>query len=163
MYAGFKRIEPGMDIGVELGEEWGMAERMERGRPLRWTPGNWPGMSRLCRRPPMGLLARGRQDATPPGAAGRWMAHKPAGRPGRGRRRRWATVWQVIMPDLRSRPGGAMKRPAESCGFLACALSGLLGGVDLPPPGIGLLRDYCPRFRESRSRRLPVSLTGTPH
>ena len=26
MYAGFKRIEPGMDIGVDLGEEWGMAE-----------------------------------------------------------------------------------------------------------------------------------------
>ncbi|VVB63112.1 Uncharacterised protein [uncultured archaeon] len=24
MYAGFKRIEPGMDIGVDLGEEWGM-------------------------------------------------------------------------------------------------------------------------------------------
>ena len=23
MYAGFKRIEPGMDIGVDLGEEWG--------------------------------------------------------------------------------------------------------------------------------------------
>ena len=30
MYAGFKRIEPGMDIGVELGEEWGMAERLTR-------------------------------------------------------------------------------------------------------------------------------------
>jgi len=30
MYAGFKRIEPGMDIGVELGEEWGMAERLEK-------------------------------------------------------------------------------------------------------------------------------------
>jgi hypothetical protein len=28
MYAGFKRIEPGMDIGVDLGEEWGMAERV---------------------------------------------------------------------------------------------------------------------------------------
>ncbi len=28
MYAGFKRIEPGMDIGVELCEEWGMAERL---------------------------------------------------------------------------------------------------------------------------------------
>jgi tetratricopeptide (TPR) repeat protein len=28
MYAGFKRIEPGMDIGVDLGEEWGMAERL---------------------------------------------------------------------------------------------------------------------------------------
>jgi len=27
MYAGFKRIEPGMDIGVYLGEEWGMARR----------------------------------------------------------------------------------------------------------------------------------------
>jgi hypothetical protein len=27
MYAGFKRIEPGMDIGVDLGEEWRMAER----------------------------------------------------------------------------------------------------------------------------------------
>ena len=31
MYAGFKRIEPGMDIGVELGEEWGMAERLRKG------------------------------------------------------------------------------------------------------------------------------------
>jgi len=30
MYAGFKRIEPGMDIGVDLGEEWGMAERLGR-------------------------------------------------------------------------------------------------------------------------------------
>ena len=29
MYAGFKRIEPGMDIGVDLGEEWGMAEKVE--------------------------------------------------------------------------------------------------------------------------------------
>ena len=29
MYAGFKRIEPGMDNGVDLGEEWGMAERLE--------------------------------------------------------------------------------------------------------------------------------------
>jgi hypothetical protein len=28
MYVGFKRIEPGMDIGVELGEEWGMAEKL---------------------------------------------------------------------------------------------------------------------------------------
>ena len=26
MYAGFKRIEPGIDIGVDLGEEWEMAE-----------------------------------------------------------------------------------------------------------------------------------------
>jgi len=24
MHTGFKRIEPGMDIGVDLGEEWGM-------------------------------------------------------------------------------------------------------------------------------------------
>ncbi|MBN1236657.1 MAG: tetratricopeptide repeat protein [Methanotrichaceae archaeon] len=31
MYAGFKRIEPGMDIGVDLGEEWGMAERLNEG------------------------------------------------------------------------------------------------------------------------------------
>ena len=31
MYAGFKRIEPGMDIGVDLGEEWGMAERLGGG------------------------------------------------------------------------------------------------------------------------------------
>jgi len=28
MKAGFKRIEPGMDIGVDLGEEWVMAERL---------------------------------------------------------------------------------------------------------------------------------------
>lgn len=30
MYAGFKRIEPGMDIGLDLSEEWGMAERLAR-------------------------------------------------------------------------------------------------------------------------------------
>jgi len=30
MYAGFKRIEPGMDIRVDRGEEWGMAERLEK-------------------------------------------------------------------------------------------------------------------------------------
>ena len=30
MYAGFKLFEPGMDIGVDLGEEWGMAERPTR-------------------------------------------------------------------------------------------------------------------------------------
>ena len=28
MYAGFKRIEPGIDIRVDLGEEWEMAERL---------------------------------------------------------------------------------------------------------------------------------------
>jgi len=28
MYVGFKLIEPGMDIGVDLSEEWGMAERL---------------------------------------------------------------------------------------------------------------------------------------
>jgi hypothetical protein len=28
MNAGFKRIEPRMDIGVDLGEGWGMAERL---------------------------------------------------------------------------------------------------------------------------------------
>jgi hypothetical protein len=28
MYAGFKLFEPGMDIGIYLGEEWGMAERL---------------------------------------------------------------------------------------------------------------------------------------
>ncbi len=28
MNAGIKRIEPGMDIWVDLGEEWGMAERL---------------------------------------------------------------------------------------------------------------------------------------
>jgi len=28
MNAGFKRIETGMDIGVDLGEEWGMAETL---------------------------------------------------------------------------------------------------------------------------------------
>jgi len=27
-YAGFKRIEPGIDIGVDLGEEWEMAKRL---------------------------------------------------------------------------------------------------------------------------------------
>jgi hypothetical protein len=34
MYAGFKRIEPGMDIGVDLGEEWEMAERL-RGKEMQ--------------------------------------------------------------------------------------------------------------------------------
>jgi hypothetical protein len=29
MYAGFKQFESGMDIGVDLGEEWEMAERLE--------------------------------------------------------------------------------------------------------------------------------------
>ncbi|MCX6680255.1 MAG: hypothetical protein NTX42_07820 [Methanothrix sp.] len=28
-YVGFKRIEQGMDIGVDLGEVWGTAERCE--------------------------------------------------------------------------------------------------------------------------------------
>lgn len=30
MHAKFKQIELGMDIGVDLGEVWGMAERLER-------------------------------------------------------------------------------------------------------------------------------------
>jgi hypothetical protein len=30
MYEGFKRIEPGMDIEVDLSEEWGMAKRLEK-------------------------------------------------------------------------------------------------------------------------------------
>jgi len=30
MYAGFKRIEPGMDIGEDLAQEYEMAERVER-------------------------------------------------------------------------------------------------------------------------------------
>jgi len=30
MYAGFKQFEPGIDIEVDLGEEWGMAERLDR-------------------------------------------------------------------------------------------------------------------------------------
>jgi hypothetical protein len=29
MYAGFKRIESGIDIGVDLGEVWGMAESVK--------------------------------------------------------------------------------------------------------------------------------------
>ena len=32
MYAGFKRIEPGMDIGVDLGEEWGWRRGRQSGR-----------------------------------------------------------------------------------------------------------------------------------
>jgi hypothetical protein len=42
MSAGFKRIEPGMDIGVDLGEEWRMAERLggER-RDLSYHLPNW--------------------------------------------------------------------------------------------------------------------------
>jgi len=30
MYASFKRIEPEMDIGVDLAEEWEMAERLAK-------------------------------------------------------------------------------------------------------------------------------------
>ena len=30
LYAGFKRIEPGMDIGVDLAQEYKMAERLTR-------------------------------------------------------------------------------------------------------------------------------------
>ena len=30
MYAGFKRIELGIDIGVDLGKEWEMSERLGR-------------------------------------------------------------------------------------------------------------------------------------
>jgi len=57
------------------------------------------------------------------------------------------------------------KRPVGSCGFLARALSGLLGGIGLLPPDVRLLReDCCPRFRESRSRRLPGALIDIwPH
>jgi len=36
------------------------------------------------------------------------------------------------------------KRPAGSDGFLACAPSGLLRGIGLPPPGVVLLWDCCP-------------------
>jgi hypothetical protein len=28
MYADFKQFEPGMDLGVDLGEVWGMAKRL---------------------------------------------------------------------------------------------------------------------------------------
>jgi hypothetical protein len=39
MYAGFKRIEPGIDLGVDLGEEWEMAERLtESEMDLRKSP-----------------------------------------------------------------------------------------------------------------------------
>ena len=41
MYAGFKRIEPGMDIGVELGEEWGMAERLGGEEGMSYHLPNW--------------------------------------------------------------------------------------------------------------------------
>jgi hypothetical protein len=30
MYAGFKRIEPGMDLGIDLAQEYEMAERLAR-------------------------------------------------------------------------------------------------------------------------------------
>jgi len=30
-YPRFKRLEPGIDIGVDLGEEWEMAKRLGRG------------------------------------------------------------------------------------------------------------------------------------
>jgi hypothetical protein len=35
MYAGFKRIEKGMDIGVDLGEEWETAEKLGREETCR--------------------------------------------------------------------------------------------------------------------------------
>ncbi len=34
MYAGFKRIEPGLDIGVDLGEECEMAERLMKAEDM---------------------------------------------------------------------------------------------------------------------------------
>lgn len=30
MHAGFKQFVPGIDIDVDLGEEWGMTERLDR-------------------------------------------------------------------------------------------------------------------------------------
>lgn len=35
MHAGFKRIEPGIDIGMDLGEEWEMAEKLGREETCR--------------------------------------------------------------------------------------------------------------------------------
>jgi len=60
----------------------------------------------------------------------------------------------MIVPGLGLRPDGAMETP---CGILP--LPGLrplriTGGIDLLPPGVGLLRDCCPRLRESRRRRV---------
>ncbi len=37
------------------------------------------------------------------------------------------------------------KRPAGSCGLLACAPSGLLRGISLPPPGVRLFAGGLPK------------------
>ena len=85
MNAGIKQFEPGKDIGVELSEEWGMAERLGRGggRLLRGTPGSWSWMPRLYRRPPMASWHEGGRRAMFIWvAAGRWMLRRPGRRPG---------------------------------------------------------------------------------
>jgi len=64
---------------------------------------------------------------------------------------------------LGSRPGGAMETPCRTCGFLACALSGLLGGIDLPPPGVYALAGGLPPIARVAQLMVAGSLTGTSH
>jgi len=49
------------------------------------------------------------------------------------------------------------KRPAGSCGFLAYAPSGLLDGIDLPPPCVMLLREECSCFENCAVEGCPKS------
>ena len=94
----------------------------------------------------MASWREGGRKRAPPGAAGRWMTRRPAGRSGRGRRRRWATVRQEI--DDHAWPGvKAGRRDASDLRDLAasraCAPLRITGGTSLLPPGVGLLgKDY---------------------
>jgi hypothetical protein len=48
------------------------------------------------------------------------------------------------------------KRPANSCGFPGLRLLRITGGISLPPPGVGLLREDCPK-EVSRAHVLPIN------
>ncbi len=72
-YAGFKRIESGMDIGVDLGEEWGIAESLgtERRKASNMDAQELPGECQTLQKAANGLQAQVRQFTW--GAPGRWM------------------------------------------------------------------------------------------
>ena len=72
-YAGFKRIESGMGIGVELGEEWGIAESLgtERRKASNMDAQELPGECQTLQKAANGLQAQVRQFTW--GAPGRWM------------------------------------------------------------------------------------------
>ena len=76
---------------------WEMEKSSRAERAPRPTPTGWPPGARAARRA-MCIW----------GAAGRWMLRKPARRPGRGRRRRWATMRPAI--DDRAWPGAKAGR-----------------------------------------------------